>query len=430
MKVNVIGAGLAGSEAAYYLAKKGVEVTLFEMRPVVKTPAHATANFAELVCSNSLRSDSPTQAIGLLKREMELLGSIVLKAANLYKLEGGTSLMVDRVKFSDYITKTLRNHPNIKLVRKEVTKVPDGYTIIAAGPLASDKLVNDILTLVDSETLNFYDAVAPIVDIDSINLDVCYFKDRYDKGVGSYLNCPMTKQEYFNFYNELINAETVAPKDFEKNIFEGCMPVEVMAKRGPETLTYGPFKPVGLEYNDKKPYAVLQLRPDDFSKNMYNIVGFQTSLKYPEQRRILKMVPGLENVIFYRYGVIHKNTYFKSPEILNEGYQFKKRKDLFLAGQISGVEGYVESAASGLAAAINLYSIMVNKKPFIFPNTTIIGSLSKYVSTPNTNFVPMNANFGIIEELGYRLKRKEKRERYYKRSIKEIKTLKEDNPWM
>ena len=429
--VKVIGGGLAGVEVANYLANRNIPATLYEMRPIKYSEAHETDLLGELVCSNSLRSNDPTVAVGLLKEEMRQFGSLILEAAEHAKIEGGTSLMVDRNVFSEYITNKIKSNQYITVINEEVKNINlDELTVIASGPLTSKPLIDELLKLTDTNSLNFFDAVAPIIEFDSINLDVCYFKDRYQDGEGTYLNCPMTKEEYDNFYSELINAEKHAPKDFEKEIFEACMPIEVMASRGYETPLYGPLKPVGLEQDNKRPYAVVQLRPDDFSKKMYNIVGFQTSLKHPEQLRIIRLIPGLEKANILRYGVIHRNTYFNSPQILTRGFQFKDHRNLFLVGQISGVEGYVESAASGIAAAINIYNQLKNNESLFLPLETMLGSLDSYVSSYNNNFVPMNANFGIIKDIEGRMKRKEKRAAYAKRSLETINKLKKEYEWI
>ena len=429
--IKIIGGGLAGVEVANFLANRKIPVTIYEMRPTKYTEVHQTDLLGELVCSNSLRSNDINTAVGLLKEEMRLFDSLILKAAEVSKIEGGTSLMVDRVKFSNFITNSIKNNPYIKIINEEVTNLNlDELTVIATGPLTSKGLVDELLKLNDSDTLNFFDAVAPIIEFDSINLDICYFKDRYSDDGGTYLNCPMTKEEYDTFYSELINAERHAPKDFEKEIFEACMPIEVMAERGYQTPLFGPLKPVGLEVGNNRPYAVVQLRPDDFSRKMYNMVGFQTSLKHPEQTRIIRLIPGLENANILRYGVIHRNTYLNSPKILTRGFQFKDYPNLFLVGQISGVEGYVESAASGIAAAINIYNQIVNKEPLYLPEETMMGSLDKYVSSYNSNFVPMNANFGIIKEINKKMKRKEKRAMYGKVSIEALNKFRKENPWI
>jgi len=428
MKVNIIGAGLAGSEAAYQLAKRNFEINLYEMRPIKLTDAHKTGNFAELVCTNSLRSKDIKNAVGLLKYEMEELDSLIIKAAKYAEIPAGGSLAVDRDEFSKYIENELRKFKNINIINEEVKKInEDEITIIATGPLTSSDLFKEIQELVGLNQLHFFDAVAPIISKESIDMNVCYLKNRYDKGEAAYINCPMTKEEYDHFYNELINAKTVAPKDFEKNVFEGCMPVEVMAKRGEQTLTFGPMKPVGLEMpNGKRPYAVVQLRRDDALNEMYNIVGFQTSLTFPEQKRIIQLIPGLQNVNIVRYGVIHRNTYIESPKVLNSSYQVINKPNIFFAGQISGVEGYVESAASGLNVAIQVASLVENNKLSPLPETTVIGSMGRYVATPNNNFVPMNANFGLLPSLNIKHRKNERKELYAKRAIDDLNKFKDE----
>ena len=420
--VKIIGAGLAGVEAAYYLANKGIKVKLYEMRPKKMTEAHKTEKFAELICSNSLRSNDPFNAVGLLKEEMRILGSIVLKSAQENQVNAGTSLAVDRANFAGFITDEIKAHPNIEIITDEVTTIDENeLTIIAAGPLASDALSKAIQNKFNTGHLHFYDAIAPIIEKDSIDLDIVYLKSRYDKGEAAYLNCPMNKEQYEIFYNELINAKTVEVKDFELNVFEGCMPVEVMAARGKETLTFGPLKPVGLEIDGITPYAVVQLRQDDFSASMYNMVGFQTHLTYPEQKRVIRLIPGLESANIIRYGVMHKNTYIESPKILNNGYQSKVFPNIFFAGQISGVEGYIESAASGISAGINMYSYIKSGEINPLPKETMIGTMANYISTPNKKFVPMNANFGIIPELDFKHKKKMRKELYASRAIDALK---------
>lgn len=429
--VNVIGAGLAGSELAYQLANNNIKVKLYEMRPVKMTEVHKTNNFAELVCSNSLRSTDINNAVGLLKYEMEQFGSLIIEAAKYAEIPAGGSLAVDRDIFSNYISEKINNHPNIEVIREEVTKINmDEFTVIAAGPLASDKLFNEIKQLLNQDHLHFFDAIAPIIEKDSINMDVCYLKNRYDKGEAAYINCPMNEDEYNHFYNELINAKRSAPKDFEKNVFEGCMPVEAMAMRGQKTLLFGPLKPVGLEMpNGKRPHAVIQLRQDDASQKMYNIVGFQTSLTWKEQSRIINLIPGLEKANIIRYGVIHRNTYIESPEVLNSSFQVKAYPNLFFAGQISGVEGYVESAASGINVALQIASIFSNDKLNPLPETTIMGAMARYISTPNKSFAPINANFGIIPELEVKHKKKERKELYVKRAQSDLAKFKEAIQW-
>ncbi len=426
--IKIIGGGLAGSEAAYYLAEKGVKVRLYEMRNKVMTPVHQTNLLAELVCSNSLRSNDPHNAVGMLKEEMRQLNSIVLKAAEETQVPAGSSLAVDRTLFSQYITDKIKNHPNIEVITEEVESLNiDEYTIIAAGPLASDKLFNFLSKTIHQTNLHFFDAVAPIISAESINMEKAYLKSRYDKGEAAYINCPMTKEEYENFYEALMNAEKVMPKGFEKNVFEGCMPIEVMAQRGRETLLYGPLKPVGLEHEGIKYHAVVQLRQDDAKKTMYNMVGFQTQLTWPEQKKIIQMIPGLEKANILRYGVIHRNTYIESPEVLNEGYQVKDFPKWFFAGQISGVEGYVESAASGLSAAINLLSYIQKEKINPLPKDTMMGAMARYISTPNRSFVPMNANLGLLDPLTEKHKKNMRKMLYYQRSQKAMEDYLNEN---
>lgn len=420
IEVNVIGAGLAGCEAANYLAKKGYLVNLYEMRPVKMTPCHSTDKFGELVCSNSLKSDSLENACGILKKECEMLGSIVLKHANLNRVPAGACLAVDREKYSEDLTSEIKNIENINIIYGEVSKIDvTKPTIIATGPLTSDDLSLNIKELFGLDDFYFYDAQAPIIYADSIDYNKVYLKSRYDKGEADYLNCPFTEEEFDNFYNELINAEEVETKDFELKVFEGCMPVEVMAKRGKQTLTFGPMKPVGLRTPDgKTPYAVLQLRQDDASKTMYNMVGFQTHLKFGEQKRVFQMIPGLENARFAKYGRIHRNTYINAPKILNKTLQTRKYPNLFFAGQISGVEGYVESLATGILAAINLDRYLQKQELIEMPKETILGSLLEYITNPNiTDFQPMNANFGILLELDFKHHKKDRKALYSKRAL-------------
>lgn len=408
--IKIIGAGLAGSEAAWYLANQGYKVKLYEMRPVKMTPAHQTSNFAELVCSNSLRSNDPHNAVGMLKNEMMAIGSLIMEAAYQKEVPAGSSLAVDRIGFSAYVTEKIKNHPNIEVIHEEVSDIDiDTYTIIASGPLTSDILSSKIQALFDAKQLHFYDAVAPIIDGETINYDIAYLKSRYDKGEAAYINCPMTKEQYNHFYDELMNAERATLKDFEVNVFEGCMPVEIMASRGRETLLFGPLKPVGLEHNDQKPYAVVQLRQDDAAHTLFNIVGFQTNLKWGEQKRVIRLIPGLENAEIVRYGVMHQNTYLESPNILNGCYQSIQYPKLFVAGQISGVEGYIESAASGLSAAYHLNRLLKGQEIKPFPRETMIGAMSYYISTPNKSFNPINANLGILPPLDKHKKAERKR---------------------
>lgn len=420
MYVNIIGAGLAGVEASYYLANKNIKVRLYEMRPKKFTEAHKTPLFAELVCSNSLRSSDPLNAVGMLKEELTLLDSLVMEAALKTQVEAGSSLAVDRTLFSTYITGKLIFHPNIEVIHEEVTTIdPNQPTIIATGPLISEPLRNHLKDLLKLDELHFYDAVAPIIEESSIDKSICYLKSRYDKGEAAYLNCPMTYDQYKAFHEALVSAEVAPLKDFELNVFEGCLPIEVMAKRGFDTLTYGPLKPVGLE-KDNKPFAVVQLRQDDALKSMYNMVGFQTNLKFGEQRRIIKMIPGLENANILRYGVMHQNTYFNSPKVLNACYQVKDLPNVFIAGQLSGVEGYVESASSGLSCAYHMYRHLNNLELTPFPNTTIIGALAHYIATPNSKFNPMNANLGLLSPLE-KHKKSQRRQLYHTRSIETLK---------
>lgn len=425
--INVIGAGLAGSEAAWQIAKRGLKVRLYEMRPEKKTPAHHTQNFAELVCTNSLRANQLTNGAGLLKEEMRRLDSIIMEAADAHNVPAGGALAVDRETFSSAITEKLTNHPNVEVIREELTAIPEGLTVIATGPLTSDLLAQAIKRLTDDEGLYFYDAAAPIVEKSSLDMDKIYLKSRYDKGEAAYLNCPMTEEEFYNFYHELINAEMAELHDFEdQKFFEGCMPIEQMASRGEKTMLFGPLKPVGLEdpKTGKEPFAVVQLRQDNAAGNLYNLVGFQTHLKWGEQKRVFSMIPGLENAQFVRYGVMHRNTYLRSPEFLNATYQTKKRSDLLFAGQMTGVEGYVESAASGLYAGINAALIAQGKEPVIFPEETMMGAMAHYITHASPkHFQPINANFGIIPRLEKRIR--EKRERNLALSQRALTVLEE-----
>ena len=414
--VNVYGAGLAGCEAAWQIAKRGVRVKLYEMKPHKYTPAHHSEGFAELVCSNSLRSDSVTNAVGLLKEEMRRIGSLIMDAAEATKVPAGSALAVDRELFSAYITDKIKNHPLIEVIEGEVTSVNEGeITVIATGPLTSDAMAEYIQNELGASGLHFFDAAAPIVDFSSINMDVAFFASRYDKGDADYINCPMTREQYDAFYTELVGAREAEIKEFDReeqnkklNVFEGCMPVEVMAKRGYDTLCYGPLKPVGLvdPRTGKESFAVVQLRKENKEGTMYNIVGFQTHLAFPEQRRVFRMIPGLENAEFLRYGIMHRNTYLNSPGYLNNDYSMLNNKNVFFAGQMTGVEGYIESAGSGLVAGINAAARALCEDGVIFPDTTMIGAMGSYVKngSMSSKFVPMNANFGIIEPLGYRVK--------------------------
>ncbi|WP_436630198.1 FADH(2)-oxidizing methylenetetrahydrofolate--tRNA-(uracil(54)-C(5))-methyltransferase TrmFO [Latilactobacillus sakei] len=428
--VNVIGAGLAGSEAAWQIAKRGVDVHLYEMRPVKMTPAHHTEHFAELVCTNSLRANQVTNAAGLIKEEMRRLDSIIIAAAEENAVPAGGALAVDRTPFSQTVTDKLANHERVTVHHEELTAFPEGPTVVATGPLTSPGLAEEISALNGSEGLYFYDAAAPILDKNSIDFDKVYLKSRYDKGEAAYLNCPMTEAEFEAFYKALISAEVAEMHDFEdEKFFDGCMPIEVMAKRGIKTMLFGPLKPVGLENpkTGEQPYAVVQLRQDNAAASLYNIVGFQTHLKWGEQKRVFRMIPGLENAEFVRYGVMHRNTFMKSPDVLLPTYQSKQRSDLFFAGQMTGVEGYVESAASGLVAGINAARLALDTEPVTFPATTAMGSMAHYIThTSAKHFQPMNANFGIFEPLKQRIRdKKERNQALADRALASIDTFKE-----
>jgi methylenetetrahydrofolate--tRNA-(uracil-5-)-methyltransferase len=423
--VNVIGAGLAGSEAAYQIAKRGVQVKLYEMRPVRQTPAHHTDKFAELVCSNSLRANTLTNAVGVIKEEMRLMDSVIIRAADECSVPAGGALAVDRHEFAAKVTEYVKNHPNVTVMNEEITEIPEGPTVIATGPLTSPDLSAQLKKLTGEDYFYFYDAAAPIVEKDSIDMNKVYLKSRYDKGEAAYLNCPMTEEEFDRFYEALIAAETVPLKEFEKEIFfEGCMPVEVMASRGRQTLVFGPMKPVGLEdpKTGKTPYAVVQLRQDDAAGTLYNIVGFQTHLKWGPQKEVLQLIPGLENAEIVRYGVMHRNTFINSPNLLRPTYQYKQRDDLFFAGQMTGVEGYVESAASGLLAGINAARLVQGEEPVVLPPVTAMGSMANYITATNAkNFQPMNANFGLFTPLEKKVKKKQERnEAYATRALETI----------
>ncbi len=417
VSINVIGAGLAGSEAAWQIAKRGVKVRLFEMRPVKQTPAHHTDKFAELVCSNSLRANTLTNAVGVLKEEMRILDSVIIASADACSVPAGGALAVDRHEFAAKVTNTVKNHENVTVINEEVTEIPDGPTVIATGPLTSADLSKQLKELTGEDYLYFYDAAAPILEKESINMDKVYLKSRYDKGEAAYLNCPMTEEEFNRFYEALISGETAVVKEFEKEVFfEGCMPIEVMAKRGIKTMLFGPMKPVGLEdpRTGKRPFAVVQLRQDDAAGTLFNIVGFQTHLKWPAQKEVIRLIPGLESAEIVRYGVMHRNTFINSPKVLNATYQFRNREDLFFAGQMTGVEGYVESAASGLVAGMNAARLVLGEQPLEFPPDTAIGSMAKYITTANPDhFQPMNANFGLFPELPVRIKGKQERNLQY-----------------
>lgn len=405
MTIKVIGAGLAGCEAAYQAARMGANVVLYEMKPKKMTPAHSYKGFAELVCSNSLRSADITSGVGLLKEELSRMGSLIMEAAKAARVPAGGAMAVDRISFSDYITKKIRTHARIQVVEEEVTKIPEeGISIIATGPLTSDALADEIADLVGGEQLSFYDAAAPIVDFSTIDMHKAFFASRYGKGTPDYINCPMNREEYTAFYEALITAEEAQLHDFEKGeklkVFEGCMPVEVMARRGEDTLRFGPMKPVGISRpgTDEKYYAVVQLRKENREGTMYNLVGFQTHLTFSEQQRVFRLIPGLENAVFMRYGVMHRNTFLNSPLLLNSDYSMRRRKNLFFAGQMTGVEGYVESAASGFVAGISAAQRESGAEDqILFPDTTMIGAMARYVSEGGAAaFQPMNANFGIV----------------------------------
>jgi methylenetetrahydrofolate--tRNA-(uracil-5-)-methyltransferase len=408
--VTVIGAGLAGCEAAWQLAQRGVGVTLFEMKPRKMTPAHKSEGFAELVCSNSLRAGNVENAVGLLKEEMRRCGSLIMACADTHAVPAGGALAVDRNAFSQAVTEAIRSHPNITVVEEEVTKIPEeGEVLIASGPLTADPLAEDIARRFPGQNnLHFFDAVAPLVSFESVDMDKAWFGSRYGKGSADYINCPMTMEEYDAFWQALCSAEEAKLHGFEdQNVFEGCMPVEVMARRGHDTLCYGPLKPVGLEnpHTGREEYAVVQLRKDNAQGSIYNMVGFQTHLTWPEQRRVFRMIPGLENAEFLRYGVMHRNTYLDSPRLLNRYYQVISEPRLCFAGQMTGVEGYVESAASGLLAGAELARRVLGQEPLDFPQETALGALSHYISdTTVKDFQPMNVNFGIIPPLGHRVR--------------------------
>lgn len=412
--VTVIGAGLAGCEAAYQIAKRGVEVTLYEMKPSRKTPAHRSEGFAELVCSNSLRSSQLTNAAGLLKEELRRCDSLIMRAADACSVPAGAALAVDRALFSEFITKEIKSSPLITVVEREVTALPaEGVRVVASGPLTSDALAKSISEYFGDNGLSFFDAAAPIVDAQSIDLSIAFAQSRYGKGDADYLNCPMDKEQYLAFYDALLHAEVAKLHDFdteaqrELTVFEGCMPVEVMASRGVDTLRFGPMKPVGLTdpRTGKEPYACVQLRAENKEKTMFNLVGFQTHLTVSEQKRVFRMIPGLENAEILRYGVMHRNTYLNSPELLSETYSARRDPTLFFAGQMTGVEGYIESAGSGLVAGINAALTVSGGREAVFPDTTELGAMAKYISSGNGGkFQPMNANFGIIRPLEKKVK--------------------------
>lgn len=429
--ITVLGAGLAGCEAAYQAARRGTRVRLVEMKPEKMTPAHSYTGFAELVCSNSLRSDEVTSGVGLLKEELRRLGSLIMEAAEATRVAAGGALAVDRRLFSDYITEKIRENDLIEIVPCEATDFPEGITVIATGPLTSDAMAQRISDLIGGDSLHFYDAAAPIVDFDSIDMSRAFFASRYGKGTPDYINCPMNKEEYDSFYDALVSAETAHLHDFETGkklkVFEGCMPVEIMAARGRDTLRFGPMKPVGIHHpeTDESYYAVVQLRREDDEGRMFNIVGFQTHLTFPEQRRVFRMIPGLENADFLRYGVMHRNTFLNSPDLLEADYSLRSRPELFFAGQMTGVEGYIESAASGFVAGYSAACKAAGVTAESFPPETMIGAMAQYVSHGGVgDFQPMNANFGVIAPLGYKVKGG-KRPRYAAYAERALKTVDE-----
>lgn len=417
----IIGGGLAGCEAAYQIAKRGKKVRLFEMKPNNFSPAHSNRNLAEIVCSNSFKSNSVLNACGLLKQELRLLDSLLIKIADETKIPAGQALAVDRQVFSERVTKVLSQMSNIEIIREEINKIPDDCkVIIATGPLTTDNLSNEIQKLSGMNYLHFYDAASPIITKESIDMNIAFWGSRYDKGDKDYINLAMNQQEYENFYNNLVNAQVVTLHEFERrDIFEGCMPIELMATRGKDTLRYGPLKPVGFinPRTNMIPYAIVQLRQDDVMGELFNLVGFQTNLKYGEQKRVFSLIPGLKDAEFIKYGVMHRNTYINSPKLLDQTYNLKSNNNIYFAGQISGVEGYVESISSGLIAGINA---CIDNKKIVFPETTVIGALARYISTSNKNFMPMNANFGILSELEQQIKDKKTKYEYLSNRSLEI----------
>ena len=449
--ITIIGGGLAGSEAAYQIAKRNIKVKLYEMKPIKYSPAHSNKDLAEIVCSNSFKSNLLTNACGLLKEELRKLDSLLIRMADETSVAAGQALAVDREIFSKKVTETIENNPLIEIIHEEVTDVSkmteEGIVIIATGPLTSEALAKQIANMTGEDKLYFYDAAAPIISKDSIDFNIAFYGDRYSEEKKkyeteeewrkrlkeqegkeqSYINLPMNKEEYENFWNELVNSEVVTLHDFEKReIFEGCMPIEIMAKRGIDTLRFGPLKPVGFDdpRTVRRPYAVVQLRQDDKQASIYNMVGFQTNLKYGEQKRVFSMIPGLQNAEFVKYGVMHRNTYINSSKLLDETYCLKTNPNIFFAGQITGVEGYVESISSGMLAALNACAKLKDENEIIFPETTVIGALAKYISTPNSKFQPMNANFGILPELKGK-KIKDKKLRYQELANRSLKNLEE-----
>lgn len=432
MEVNVIGAGLAGSEAALQLAKRGIKVNLYEMRPKKTTGAHKTEKFAEFVCSNSLGAGDCSNASGLLKKEMELLGGELIQIARECSVPAGNALAIDRELFSQTVTDKIRNNENITVIQQEVSEIPDGYTILASGPLTSDSLADSIREFTESEHLHFFDAIAPIVEKDSIDFEKAFWASRYDKGEASYINCPMNKEQYEKFYDILINAPKIELKEFEKNakFFESCLPIEVLASRGVDTLRFGPMKPVGLvdKRTGEENYAVVQLRQDNSAKTLFNLVGFQTNLKWGSQKELLQSIPGLENVNIVRYGVMHRNTFINSPKILKPTLQTRKRENLFFAGQLTGTEGYTESIATGMLAGINIAKLINNEPLLVLPKETILGALTQYISDENHDkFQPINSNWGIIAPIELpkkeRKNKKLKAELLSQRSVEYLKGL-------
>ena len=429
MTVKVIGAGLAGCEAALQLANRGILVELYEMKPKKFTPAHSYSGFAELVCSNSLKASRIGSAAGMLKEEMRLFDSVVMRCAEKSSVAAGGALAVDRKLFSDLITEEIKSHDNIKVIEEEITEIPDGYVIIASGPLTTEGLSSSIADLCGEKYLSFFDAAAPIVSFDSIDMNKVFFAARYDRGDADYINCPFDKEQYEAFHEALVNAESAPLKEFDKRdfkVYEGCMPVEVMAKRGADTMRYGPLKPVGLTdpHTQKRPYAVVQLRKENAEGSMYNIVGFQTNLKFPEQKRVFSMIPGLENAEFLRYGVMHRNTFLDSPKLLNSDFSLRKDNRIFFAGQITGVEGYIESASSGILAGYYLAKRILGEDAVVLPKTSMMGALSYYISNPEVeNFQPMGSNMGILPDIGCRIR--DKAERYTRVAERGLNDLKQ-----
>ena len=432
--ITVVGGGLAGTEAAYQIAKRGIKVKLYEMKPEKYSEAHSNKNLAEIVCSNSFKSSSLTNACGLLKEELRLLDSLLIKCADETQVPAGQALAVDRENFSELVTKKIEDNENIEIIRKEYSGEDleelskDGIVVIATGPLTSEKLSENISKLTGKDKLYFFDAAAPIIEKDSINMDIAFWGDRYGKGESAYINLPMNEEEYNKFYNELIKAEVVTLHEFEKKeIFEGCMPIEIMAKRGIDTLCFGPLKPVGFEdvRTGKRPHAIVQLRQDNKEGTLFNMVGFQTNLKFGEQKRVFSLIPGLENAEFVKYGVMHRNTYINSTELLDNTYNLIKNNNIFFAGQITGVEGYVESISSGLVAGINAANKYLNKDKFILNDKIVCGALAKYISTENKRFQPMNANFGILPPIEEKIR--DKKIKYEKLAQRAIENVREVN---